>query len=326
MIRILPKVMKITPASVEERRNLRQAVKQRIENRNSLDRVDVLDIATKYPYRSIDYHNNLNVPEDIPLGNMSFCTLEDGNKLVSVRQFNYRLHPGNAGLTFFRNFMSDRRNHFIITDKDFNFLRKIECDYDISMLEDIRVIRNGDLIQVSATDITDGSGRHKMRCIIFKLEDGKLKTINNILFPVVKEKNYVPVLDGPGVFIADMLKGEVNLVGIDNPYGKVKQKCRGIIPYRGSSQLMPCSSGYVSVVHRRDHHRFYNAFAFFDKSLLQCRISNEFVIFRDISPVNFLCGLEIEGDEAVILPCIHDRDNFLFRIPLGDFSKTAVYR
>lgn len=326
MIKILSKAVKVIPASIEERKNLRQAVKLRLEDRDPPDRIDLLDIATTYPSRPIDYHKELDVAEDIPLGNMSFCTLEDGNRLLSVRKFNYRLHPGSAGLTFFNNFMSDRQNHFIITDKDFNFLGKLECDYDISMLEDIRVIRSGDFIQASATDVSDGSGRHKMRCIVFKLEGQKLKLVNNILFPVIKEKNYVPVLDGPGVFIADMLKNEINIVGIDNPQSKVNQKCRGIIPYRGSSQLVPCSSGYISVVHRRDHHRFYNAFAFFDRSLLQCRISNEFVVFRDISPVNFLCGMEIEGDEAVILPCIHDRDNFLFRIPLGDFSKTAVYR
>lgn len=315
--------MNSTAASYNERVALRRKVERFISCKSGPPK---LELSQKYPSRPIDFHRELGVAADIPLGNMSFCTLPDGNRLVSVRQFNYRLHPVSAALTFFHDFKRDRYNHFIVVDKDFNFLGRIECDYDISMLEDIRLVRSGNMIQASATDVSDGPGHHKMRCLTFSQDGARLKAKDNVLFPVVKEKNYAPISNIPGVFVTDILDKKIALIAKDNPFSKVSHECRGLIPYRGSSQLVPFRDGYAAIVHRRERHWFYDAFAFFDSSLLQCRISDEFVVFSKKSPVHFFCGLEVEGDEAVMLPCVHDRDTYLFRIPLDDFAKSAVWR
>ena len=104
------------------------------------------------------------------------------------------------------------------------------------------------------------------------------------------------------------------------------QRGRGLVQYSGSSPLMRYRDGYVALVHIRRKKTYSNAFAFFDKRLQQCMISNEFTVFRDVSSINFCCGMSIEGDQAILPMCVHDRWTYLFRLPLEDFYKTARWR
>ena len=285
------------------------------------------DIGKIYPSRVIDYHKDLGVDEDIALGNMSFCSLDDGNFLVSVRQFNYMLSPGSAKCNFIRDFMLDRGYHFIVVDQSFKFMKRLECDFNgLDMKEDIRLVRFGDIIQASGTDVSYGSGHHRMSCSILKMDEKGLRRIRESFFPVEKEKNYIPVEGGQGVFLTDLMDGCINISTLSNVSKKTAIQCSGLRKYRGSSQLVRYGGGYVALVHRRDHERFYNAFAFFDKGLLTCRISDEFVVFRDESPISFCCGMSVSGDIATLPMCVHDKTTHLFELPLTDFRATAKAR
>ena len=286
----------------------------------------VKDIEAEYAHRELDYHNDLGVPANIPLGNMSFCMVGD-HRLVALRQFNYVLSPGNAVCNFFSDFMHDRAYHFFLADKDFKFVKKVECDYDsLHIMEDIRLMACGDTIQASGTDVSLGSGKHRMACLEFRFDGDRLSLVNKTIFPEMREKNYIPVEGGQGVFISDILNGKMKILTSGKPSYKQELRCRGIIGYRGSSQLLRYGIGYAAMVHRRERHNFYNAFAFFDKALLQCRISSEFTVMKSESPVSFCCGMSIEDGMAVLPFCIHDKTTYLFKLPLQDFLNTAKWR
>lgn len=293
-----------------------ECVKRRVEN----------DIGGRYPYRVLDYHKELGVSNDIPLGNMSFCQVGEC-RLVSLRQFNYNLGKRDAGCHFFSDFMHDRSYHFFLTDSNFNFVRKVDCDLDnLPMLEDIRLMSYENGIQASGTDISLGSGKHRMTCMDFGFDGKKLSIRDRVVFPVMREKNYIPVEGGRGVFVSDMSAGAIKIVTTSDPSCKQTLGCKGIVQYRGSTQLLRYGIGYAAMVHRRDRHNFFNAFAFFDKALLQCRISDEFTVMKRESPVSFCCGMSIEDGNAVLPVCIHDKTTYLFRLPLQDFLKTAKWR
>ena len=290
---------------------------------------NMMDISKKYPSQVLDYHEQLGIDTKVPLGNMSICRLDEGY-LMSIRQFNYRLNPGEKKGHLFGDFFSDRGYVFVIVDKDFNFVRKICCS-GIEMLEDIRILRFGDVvdeIQASATDISYGRKHYRIVSaeILLDRSHDSMKICEKTTFPVPHEKNYMPVEDGKGVFVSDMLLNCLNVVSTSDPSKKRLQRCRGLAQYSGSSQLMMYKDGYCALIHRRYGHVYHNAFAFFDKALTNCRISDEFTVFRDISPVNFCCGMVIEGDVAIIPFCIHDCDTRLFRLPLQDFALTARWR
>lgn len=286
----------------------------------------VKDIEADYAHRELDYHRKLGVPDGIPLGNMSFCRVGD-LRLVSLRQFNYTLSPGSAGCNFFSDFMHDRAYHFFLADDDFRFVRKVECDYEsLYIMEDIRLMAYGDTIQASGTDLSLGSGKHRMACLEFKFDGSRLSLVDKVVFPVLREKNYIPVEGGRGVFVSDISAGEIKIVTSSDPSCKQTLGCKGIVQYRGSTQLLRYGIGYAAMVHRRDRHNFFNAFAFFDKALLQCRISSEFTVMKRESPVSFCCGMSIEDGNAVLPVCIHDKTTYLFRLPLQDFLKTAKWR
>lgn len=285
-----------------------------------------MDISKKYPSQVLDFHTELGVDPSIPMGNMSLCRLDDGNYLMSVRQFNYKLKP-HGGCWWLGGFLEKRAYFFIIVDENFNFVKKIGCDLkNLDLYEDFRLLKFGDIIQASATDVSFGKERYKMACVDLTLAQDRLDTKKSVSYPIPHEKNYIPVEDGKGVFITDMLLNSIYIVSDANIENKRLQRCRGMVKYRGSSQLMRYRDGYVALVHNRRRDVYTNAFAFFDKSLLQCRISDEFTVFRDVSTIDFCCGMAIEDDTAILPICVHDRDTHLFRLPLQDFSKTARWR
>ena len=301
-------------------------IKKGVRNRLIRKGFGHIDIGTIYPSRPIDFHEELGVDQSIPLGNMSLCPLEDDKYLVSVRQFNYILETGSAKCKMFGDFYKERANFFVICDREFNFLWKVECDR-LEMMEDLRILRFGDAIQASGTDISYARGQMRMSAMNFCLKDNKIMELSDrFVFPWPREKNYVPVEDGKGIFISDMNSDSLKIACLWRKSEKKGQRCVGIVPYRGSTQLLRYRDGYVALVHRRNKHEFTNAFAFFDKSLLQCRISDEFTVFKEKSPVNFCCGMAIEGDTAIVPFCVHDRYSYLFRLPLPDFAMTARWR
>lgn len=284
------------------------------------------DIARKYPSEELDFHDALGVEKSIPLGNMSLCRIENGY-LVSIRQFNYKIRRKDEPGGWFGGFLEKRAYFFILVDENFRFLRRIDCDMkNLDMFEDFRLLKYGNTIQASGTEVSLGQNRYRMASVYFELSGNTLHAKKTTVFPVIKEKNYMPVEDGKGIFVSDMMLNSLNVVSTANPGKKTMQRCRGLIQYRGSSQLLRYRDGYVALVHLKRKNVYANAFAFFDKALLQCRISDDFTVFSDVSLINFCCGMAIEGDKAVIPVCVHDRWTHLFRIPLEDFAMTARWR
>jgi hypothetical protein len=287
------------------------------------------DISKIYPSVEIDFHDVFGVEKTIPLGNMSLCRLDgaESGYLVSVRQFNYKIRRKDEPGGWFGGFLDKRAYFFAIVDKNFRFLRKLECDMEnLSMFEDLRLLKYGNIIQASGTEVSLGWKEFRMASIDFNLSQNVLHAKKVCLFPVKKEKNYMPVEDGRGIFVSDLMLNSLNVVSTSNPSNKIIQRCRGLVQYRGSSPLMRYRDGYVALVHTKRKNVYSNAFAFFDKRLQQCRISDEFTVFSDVSSINFCCGMSIEGDEAILPVCVHDRWTYLFRLPLQDFSKTARWR
>lgn len=288
--------------------------------------VYMTDISKKYPSQQLDFHDELGVDRSIPLGNMSLCRVGD-RWLISVRQFHYKIRIKDDPGGWFGDFLEKRAYFFIWTDENFRFLGKVECDLpNLAMFEDLRLLKYGNSIQASGTEVSLGRNRFRMASIDFDLRENMLYADKVCIFPVAREKNYMPVEDGRGIFVSDLMFDSLNVVSTKNPDKKVIQRCRGLVHYRGSSPLMRYRDGYVAMVHVKRKNVYSNAFAFFDKALLQCRISDEFTVFSDVSSINFCCGMAIEGDEAILPVCVHDRWTYLFRLPLTDFAMTARWR
>lgn len=286
----------------------------------------IMDISKKYPSQQLDFHDELGVDRSIPLGNMSFCRVGD-RWLMSVRQFNYKIRIKDEPGGWFGDFLEKRAYFFLWADENFRFLDKVGCDLEnLAMFEDLRLLKYGNSIQASGTEVSLGRDRFRMASIDFDLRENLLHAGKVCVFPVAREKNYMPVEDGRGIFVSDLMLNSLNVVSTQNPGKKVMQRCRGLVQYRGSSPLLRYRDGYVALVHMKRKNVYSNAFAFFDKALLQCRISDDFTVFQDISKINFCCGMAVEGDEAIIPVCVHDRWTYLFRLPLQDFSVTARWR
>ena len=302
---------------------VRSSHRHEIINSLILKGVREMDIGRKYPSIPLDYHKELCIDPKIPIGNMSLCRFGD-RWLMSVRQFNYiKGKPGGL----FGGFLEKRAYFFIWVDENFRFLGKVDCDLkNLAMFEDLRLVKYGNVIQASGTDVSWGRNGFRMASIDFDMQGNMLHAEKVCVFPVAKEKNYMPVEDGRGIFVSDLMSNSLNVVSTRDPDRKIMQRCRGLVQYRGSSQLMRYRDGYVALVHKNRKNVYTNAFAFFDKALLQCRISDDFTVFQDISNINFCCGMAIEGDEAILPVCVHDRWTYLFRLPLQDFSMTARWR
>lgn len=286
-----------------------------------------MDIAIDYPSRVLDYHAELGVENSIPLGNMSVCRLSDDRFLVSVRQFNYALDPISAMGALFSDFSSNRAYHMAVVDRNFNFISACACP-GLEQLEDLRLLRFGNVIQASGTDVSFGPNGYKIACLDFELQkdDSALVCSTKRIFPVPHEKNYIPIENKRGEFITDLMDGEFLTASTDDPARKRTHECIGLIRYSGSTQLLRYRDGYVALVHRRKRRTYLNAFAFFDRTLQQCRISSEFTVFGNVSPVNFTCGMVLDGETALLPVCVHDRETHLFELPLADFAKTARWR
>jgi len=171
-----------------------------------------IDIGYRYPSIPIDFHEPLGIDKSIPLGNMSLCRMDDDKWLISVRQFNYKIRLGNDKGGWFGGFLDKRAYFFVVTDDEFRFLDRIECDFDVlPMYEDLRLVRYGNMIQASGTDASFGQDRYRYGCILFEIQGKKLKMVSRYTFPEIRGKNYMPIEDGAGVFIPDMMQGSINI-------------------------------------------------------------------------------------------------------------------
>jgi len=197
-----------------------------------------IDIGYRYPSIPIDFHKPLGIDKSIPLGNMSLCRMDDDKWLMSVRQFNYKIRLGNDKGGWFGGFLDKRAYFFVVTDDEFRFLDRIECDFDaLPMYEDLRLVRYGNMIQASGTDASFGQDRYRYGCILFEIQGKKLNMVSRYTFPEIRCKNYVPIEDGSGVFIPDMMSGAINITSKADISKKTLQKCKGMAPYRGSSSF-----------------------------------------------------------------------------------------
>jgi hypothetical protein len=250
---------------------------------------------------------------------------------VAIRQFNYKLRwylPAGEHAGWMGGFLDNRAYYFIVADADFNFIKRVECAYsNLWALEDIRLMNlGGNIIQASATDVSPGAEKYRMCSCRFKMceidGDGpsRLELVDAYAFPWRHEKNYIPVEGAAGAFITDIEHNKLKMATIFGS-GKKNCYCGGLCPIRGSSPLLKCRTGYVAIVHRKvpRENRYINSFMFCNGKMTLCRFSREFTVCSATSPINFLCGMSIEDDCAVLPFCVNDRLTYLFRLPLKDF-------
>lgn len=300
----------------------------------------ITDISKVYKSTPIDFHEALGVDKAIPLGNMSFCDIggidlgggmrePEGNLLVSVRQFNYWIETD--GVTrcshMLGDFLGARAYHFAVTDRNFRFIRSLKCQYkNLYALEDMRLVRFGDVVQSSATNVMYGPVLYRIfqhDLLIRGIAGGSVMFTKPVVFPNVREKNYIPDASEKGAYITDICDGYILTAKGKRQYRKTRSRCEGAEKCSGSSQLFGWMRDgkdmRVALVHKRMDERYINAFAFFDRTLSSCRISRWFSVFGDRSPVNFTCGMSIDGDIATLPICVNDGETHLFRVPICDF-------
>lgn len=273
----------------------------------------------------LSYRGALGVSPSYPLGNMSLCMLDDGRFLVSVRQFNYRITPK---FKYVRRggFNLGRDYHFLIADERLGFVRKLYRQIpNVSKVEDIRLMRFEDGIQMSGTDDTHGWKHIRPIAMKAALDVRRNVAVGSppVIFPYLKEKNYVPVEGRPGFFISDMLDGRMLVVDALNPKEKSERPCRGLIPMRGSTPLYKHGGRLVGITHHRDKYTFTNRLVSFSEDLLECQVSDPFTAFANISPINFTCGMYVSPEGECMVPfTINDCQTFLVRFNWDRMAKT----
>lgn len=68
-------------------------------------------------------------------------------------------------------FLDKRANHIALLDRDFSYVSPIRCE-GLELMEDLRLVRFGDELQVSCTDVSRGWKRLHMVSKRFRLDMG----------------------------------------------------------------------------------------------------------------------------------------------------------
>lgn len=196
---------------------------------------------------------------------------------------------------------------------DFNDTR----DVQYKGLEDIRMYNDGDNL-CCTTSIFSNWGKVDMR--INKL-DSDYKVIEEKTYNIIGvEKNWMPVIGRPGVFVHTVPGVVVDTNKSDNII--IRDKDRNML-YSGSTQLVPYGDGYLCICHKRftnDYVKYigwgyFHKFIYWNKDLEIVSESDWFSFMG--FPIEFTCGLLVEGDDVIVPFSIFDTCAFIMKFDVS---------
>ncbi len=184
-------------------------------------------------------------------------------------------------------------------------------------LEDIRMYNDGDNLCCS-TSIFTNWGKVDMR--INKL-DSDYNVVEEKTYNLIGvEKNWMPVIGRPGVFVHTVPGVVVDTNKNDDVI--IKDTDRNML-YSGSTQLVPYKDGYISICHKRltsDYVKhmgwgYFHKFVCWNKDL---EIAGESDWFSFMGfPIEFTCGLLIDGDDVILPFSVFDTTSFIMKFDVS---------
>lgn len=180
-------------------------------------------------------------------------------------------------------------------------------------LEDIRMYNDGNNL-CCTTSIFTNWGKVDMR--INKLDDN-YNVIEEKTFNIIGvEKNWMPVIGRPGVFV-HTVPGVV--VDTNNNDNIIVRDTDRTMRYSGSTQLIPYKDGYLCICHKRfasDYVKFigwgyFHKFIYWNKDLEIVSESDWFSFMG--FPIEFTCGLLVDGDDVIVPFSIFDTSAFIMK-------------
>lgn len=250
-------------------------------------------------------------------------TRHNGKLLMNVRTceytfFNYRKNhqSSNFGMSWYPyninnsnvpvNYYS--RNHLCELDDSFNLVNVVEIfpdKFDRKLIyngaEDIRLSESKDGNLTLSYSMLEADGSISMN--IVELDDSLVVKSTHRYVDNSYEKNWMPIMDKPGHYVR-MAFGDIVELKDDSfiHHGDANAP----LEYRGSSQMIPYKDTYICIVHYGEvyndngiHRMSYkHMFIQTDKNYNIIAKSKWFT-FCDM-PIEFTCGLMIEGDKVLM--------------------------
>lgn len=215
--------------------------------------------------------------------------------------------------------------------KEVNMLTLHEPIWEFIGLEDARLVRWDNklrLIGVRRDTTTNGSGRMEISTL-----DDNFNEISRERIPAPGiddtycEKNWMPVLDTPNTFVKWTTPTEV--VNYNNSITNIiktsyKVPDNKIIPrdIRGGSQVVRLNDNYIAFTHEcalwynnrnQKYAHYLHRVVVWDENFNVINITDPFYFLG--GPIEFVCGLTILEDEALVTFGHQDNAAYILRIP-----------
>ena len=259
----------------------------------------------------------------------------NGKVVMSFRSpsytfLSYRFHnPNDRNIVYY----PENRSDIPVQFTSYNYL----CDFDtqtLSVTDSVEVLcdfdRNGGELYRGYEDMRLFSDGDDLMCsaCVFKDWSHIDMTVGKVFGDGVRhrlnitgvEKNWMPVLGRPNVFVHT-----VPNVVIDTSGGEVSFVRDGerTMKYSGSTQLHPYKDGYVGVCHKRFQDASVRTFGwgYFHKfvywnSELEIEAESDWFSFANL-PIEFTCGILIEGDEVILPFSVFDNACFVMKFDVS---------
>ena len=276
----------------------------------------------KFLVKKNTLHQNLLIPEVLPLGNMSICMVDDGY-LLAIRQFNYFFKDDYAYEFINGDFFFGRNYFFVLVDKEFNYKKTIKIvnrtNLDIKLLEDVKLTKQGNIITICGTYVSN----KKIQIVVFScIFNGiTLTTTKNYYLSSWNytdfQKNWMMLPDENLSFLKDVKDNELVLFNLIDKEISISRF--GIKKSSGSAALSIYKNFYIALVHRRNKFMYNFNLICFDRQW-NCRFFSDDFKFTK-TPVEFSCGFVMDKDDFVIPVTENDATTTFFKVKFEHLLK-----
>ena len=250
----------------------------------------------------------------------------DGSAIVCVRLVNYRkfkdrsFKMGGA--------LSESKYHIfrgIMKDGMFEVLESAGLEFENKLpmypscwtgYEDLRFL-NSKQILCTAPQLSP----HGSPVIALGSLDGSTATIERVLMPSQKEKNWMPFLAGAQEFVLYSVS-PLGLKTLDGADVRILAPATELAGYHGSSNgVVIDGSGYLFLIHEYTD-RSRHAWLLFDPVRRRYGYSAPFV-FLSYSYIEFTCSISLFEKRIYVALGVNDDKAYLCSVSVPDFSKFA---
>jgi hypothetical protein len=257
--------------------------------------------------------------------------------LVNVRNVNYNIVNGRYIMNDPKNVVRTK-NILVKMDKEFKILNETvlqdpeynRTDFPVDSIEDSRIFNVEDKLFASSTLRNHAEYNGAAIIVTTQIVNGAHQDLTPVRCTGMNnyEKNWMPVIGdgkkwlyicGPDTKVVSVTSDVVSLT-------KVGDASRITEPFRGSSQVIPFGTGYLSCIHEvaysGDSRIYSHRFIIHKSDLSIEQLSIPFYVKEKLT-IEFVAGLALSHDlsEIILSFGLRDAEAWFARIQVQDFHK-----